>query len=408
MKSTMMMMMVVGVLASGAWAQPAKDAPAPGTLEQMLDRVEVVQGREYGAITLYPLVLKKAETSKDALRLEVFSHVAKLSRVSFHESTAPGRQWLVQISASTPRPVLVPAGTILTGGRLDRMIPQDLIVTPGTTVAVRTVPAEYVRDQRRGAAIKMRMDASAKIAPAYLRVQAALGAGTDLVPGFVSRFLTYRAKGEKHRSLEAVGASPTLDASIRTYVQAFATLPKLYEKRVVGWVAVVGGRVHGLDIYGTNALAAAQFAADLRAYVFPLTAMTARAVELGIVMPDPGALANAERFRPDVNVFLARLRAADRVTYAAPRGTHGETARLRKQRVRAAVLTMDGRLVHAGAVADVIFLEKLYDRVLPAPVVPGTEPTAGALDRRDLTANRRLSEYEERLLARMRERRSRR
>jgi hypothetical protein len=403
MRTPLTSLLVVALLAATAPAQEAPAVPGSETMDRMLDRVTIMQGREYGAITLFPLVLNEGETV-EPLGLDVIGPAALSGAVVVRDPKWPARRYNVEFESRGERPVFVLGGTILTGGRLDRMVSENLILEPGAKVEAATLPAEYPRDMRKGKDVADRMDVSSHLAPVYLRKEALFERGTDLVPRFVSHFIGFRQQGDTRNSLQAVSESQDLERGIRMYRDAFGNLPALYEKRVVGWVAVVGGRIYNLELFGSNEMAAAHFPALLRAHAFPTTALRLRAESLGIKLPKT---ADPERFRPAIDAFLETVRKSERRCGIKPKGTLGASCLLRRSRVRGEVLALNGRLVHAAAIADLPFQDRLYGRPLPPP--PGETPVSdfGAMEREDGddVPNRRLTEFEKRLLERMRSRR---
>jgi hypothetical protein len=399
-------LLAIALIASTALADGGPAVPGSDTMDRMLDRVAVMQGREYKTVTIFPIVLKEEEAGKPLL-LETLAQAADRGRVTVHESTRPSRPYDVVFVSSAPRPVLVLAGTVLHGGKLDRMIAEDLVLAPGRTVEVSTIPAEYPRDLRKGKKAQTSLGVSARIAPVSLRRQALIDDDRNLVARFVSHFLGFRQVGDTRRSLLAVSESPALERQIRAYMDAFANFPGLYERRVVGWVTVVGGRVHSLELFGSNDLAAAHFPALLRAHAFPTTALEIQADKLGIRLPEPGAADDPERFRPMVDRFLEAVRKSERRCGSKPEGTLGSACQLRRGKARGEVLVLDDRLIHAGAIADLPFHERLYDRPLPPPPGELPPPSFATLERADGAdiPGRRLTDYERRLLERMRARR---
>jgi len=287
------------------------------------------------------------------------------------------------------------------------MVLEDVLIPPGATVELEALPAEYPRDARKLDDKEARwLRLSDDRAPTYLRKHAVFDADRDLVPTFVSHFLGFRAEDDRRNSLRAIGESPILERTMRSYVDALGNVPGRSD--VVGWVTVVAGRIHDVALFGSNELARGSYLAHLRAHTFPATAWSLRAEEFGLEPPEPGGEDESpERFRPAVDDFLAMLRTAERRCGNKPSGTLGASCLLRKDRVWGEALALDGRLVHAGAVADLPFHERLYRRPIPPPAGEEWDAGFGALDRESSTSGGRLTEFEKRLLDRMRERRGR-
>ena len=367
-------------------------------LDGMLANVQLMPGRQHAAITVFPLVLRSEEVA-EPLEVSSLRSEVERGRITIAEPTKPARRWNVVLTSRATQPILIPAGTILVGGHLDRMVPKDCILEAGAQIQIPTLPAEYRRDERQGEKAGTDFLVSKHIAPHVLRQGAVFSPRLELVPQFVSRFLDFRAPGDPRHSLASVAASPDLARRVDADVEALASVPRIYEGRVVGWVTVIGGRVHGLDLFGSNGLAADHFSGMIRAHAFSLAAMELRADELRLNRADPMALMDPERFRPQVEAFL------DRVKERSWRGQGEGEFRLRRHRSRGLALTRGDRLIHLAAVTDLSFLQRLHDRPLPTPPERTPVPAYGPMERTGVVDGRRNSEYEERLLERMRDRR---
>jgi hypothetical protein len=338
-------------------------------------------------------------------RLVLAAHGVPEEALVFREPRWPSRRWNIEVVSNAEGPILLPGGSLIVGGRLDRMVPEDLLLPPDETVEIETLPAEYRRDARDHDEEARRLRLSRFLAPPYLRKHAVFDRDQDLVSVFVSHFLGFRAQGDRRHSLRAVCASPVLEKEIRDDLVFHAGTTGLRSGRVVGWIAVVAGRVHGAELFGSSALARRYFLLHLRAYAFAAAALKIRAEEMGLDWPGPDDDASAERFRPEVDAFFAMLRDSRRRCGRKPTGTLGTSCLLRRDRVWGEALAREGRLVRAGAVADLPFHEQLYRRPLPPPPGEVDGPSRGPLERGSDRPGGRLTEFERRLLDRMRERR---
>jgi hypothetical protein len=384
----------------------AKDATGSEVLDAMLDRIEIRPGREDGAIAVFPLALRAqkdgAEEEKSSAPPFVLARPG--DDLGFREPEWPERRWNVEVRSRAKKPVLLPGGSLLVGGRLDRMIPEDLLLPPGKSVEIETIPAEYRRDVREpDDDAGRKLELSSAIAPGYLRKHAVFDADHDLVPRFVSHFLAFREKDDSRHSLQAIVESPRLRARVEERLRAHAGILGGEDEGVIGWVTVVAGRVHGLELFGWHATAKASFPAFFRALAFPVIALEQRADDVGLRLPQPDPDDSPERLRPAVERFLGMLRHSARRCGDKPEGTLGSSCLLRKARVWGEVTVLDGRLAHAGAVADLPLYERLYRKPFPAPSDEDA-PAFGELER---TGGRDggLTEFERRLLERMEGRR---
>ncbi len=113
-----------------------------------------------------------------------------------------------------------------------------------------------------------------------------------------------------------------------------------------------------------------------------------------------------EKARKGAEKLLAEIAAARYRPADPPAGTIGDTLLLRKGGTQGTAISFSGRLVHLVVFAANPFEEALYSRPLqPPPDKYSGEVSFGELSRREGRGT--LSEFEKRLLERMRQRRRR-
>lgn len=396
------------VLALALAAFPAAaDETSKNFLADALAVVELGEPVRSDQIILIPLLLK--EKPKDAPAVVADRATPKLS---FEEPAWPERRFNVDVRNDDDRPVLLFGGGVLVGGKLDRMVPRDLLVPSGATVEVRMLPAEYMQRYRSKPAP---FTQHGTLAPAYLRERAIRSPSRNLVPTFVSHFLEFRAKGDDRLSLAAVDESPALAKYCASCQVALATFPDIGGKRVVGYVTAVRGRVHSVELFGSNALLRTYFEPLIRAHAYAAAAIALRAKRVGFPLPDSGAEA-LDKARGMAAKLLERLQG--KASYRPgklPADTAGEVLLLRAGGTNGYGIGHEGRLVHATVFPYDPFEGRLYAKRLRPPPEPkdpddpereDDDPTLGELSRRE-AAGIPLTPYEQRLLERLKRRRDR-
>lgn len=381
----------------------AQDEKKPGAdpeafLREYVSGLTIGEGLQAEQIFLFPILALEAPP---AVGVKPDNRTADLE---FVELEKPKKPFNIGISNRSDDPVLVPGGTVLVGGHLDRLIPVDLVIPAKHQVEVETLPAEYPRDSRKEAAPFRR---GTSLAPVFVRERGANDPSRNLVPVFVSHFLEFRNPGDERHSLQAIDDSALLATYCIECQRATAEFPDIAGGRVVGFVTAVRGRIHDLELFGTNDLLRAWFNPILRAHTYAAAAVALRAEKVGMPLPET----DREReiamklARADAEKLLAALKEDVKIEKReAPAGSEATMLGVRTERARGFAVGRDGRLLHAVLFPTTPFEEALFSRPIePPPEGSGSEESLGELERR---ADRgTLTEFEKRLLDRMRERR---
>lgn len=312
---------------------------APNFVEAVVQRLELGEPIQTEAAILFPLIL--ADAPEDA----GVDAMAKGS-VEFAEPEKPARRHDILVRNGGKRPVLIPAGLVLEGGRIDRMVANDGIVPAGAEVELRALPAASSSDVRETPAP---FRTSPALAPLYLRRKAEFDFSESLVPTFVARWIEFRNDGDKRRSLAAIQDSAQLaEYSLRSREQA-SGLPKgLAGRTVVGGISAVRGRIQMLTVFGTNGLVEDHFDALVRGVTFVAAAIEIRAKAAGVPLPGKGDPAKTlEIVKQDAEALLAKLKKASYDGVTPTGGEAGETFILRLPgNARGRAVGLDGKLVH--------------------------------------------------------------
>ncbi|MEM8885390.1 MAG: DUF6569 family protein [Planctomycetota bacterium] len=292
--------------------------------------------------------------------------------LSFEEPEFPKRQNNVVVRNAGDTPALLLGGTVLEGGRLDRIVARDHLVAPGKSAEVDTMTAQS--DPRRRTAKPFRVDAS--IAPFYLRARAEAGGSDSNVRMFIARWLDFRDEGDRRRSLVAIANAKRL--------QEFAVPESMKLNRaagvpnVVGGILAIDGRVQGLMLFGDPTLVYAHMPALIRGSTFEAAAIALRAGAAGVPIPCNGDRAKtAELVAQQAKELLAGLKSARTRRDDAVEGTLGETFLLRaRDGTRARAVVWNGKLVSLAVFPRDPFRRRLYSPRLrpPSERTPDAEP----------------------------------
>ena len=311
----------------------AEDAKPPAKKEasffaSVVARLSLGDPVQSGPIVVIPLIIDKAPDA-----LAVAPGVGS-SALSFAESAWPERRYNVEVTNAGKLPALLIGGSILVGGRLDRMAPRDLIIPPGKTLEIHMLPAEYQR-RYRTKPLKFRMHPTP--APPYLRERAIASPSRNLVPTFISHFLNFRPGADDRLSLAAIDEAPELAKYCASCEAALAKYPNIVGKRVVGFITALRGRVYSAEVFGDHALLRASFEPLLRAHIYAAAAIELRARHVAFPLPKSDADALTKATKMAARLLMALQTKLRYRPFAIPQGDGGPGAALpggRDQRLR--------------------------------------------------------------------------
>jgi hypothetical protein len=380
-------------------AATAKDEE-PNFLQSFLANVELGLGQVEDQIIIFPLIAKEKPE-----RLEIQPNTwAK--NFAFSEPDLPKRRFNVGVANNETKPLLVLGGTLLGGGHRDRLVTQDVLIEPGGRVEIETIVTAPPREHRKDP-VAFRLGSA--LAPPYIRERAEFTPTNTLVPNFVSHFLDFRKEDDKRKSLAAINSSDQLNDLCIPCHASLASFPTANGGRVVGLVTAVRGRIRSIEAFGDNRLFKAWFEPLLKSHTFAAAAIAAKAKKLRLDLPGGGndekALAEvgAKARKLLASLSEAKFRDGDDVP-----GSVGETLLLRTSNsTRGVAKGLDGRFVHLAVFPYDPFEHALFSRGIKPPNEPdddyGEADGQAELERRR-TGGGRLTEYEKRLLRRLRAR----
>ena len=386
------------VLALGAPAAIAKDN-APDPIKSFLDGLTIGEGIATAEVIIFP-VMAAEKPAKLEIRPSTWSE-----NVGFNEPEFPKRRFNVNVANNEPGMLLMLGGTILGGGHRDRVIPQDVLVPAGARVEIETIAAAPSGDHRKEA-LPFRLGSA--LAPPYIRERAEFSPTNTLVPNFASHFLDFRNEGDKRKSLSAINASDKLTKLCLPCHEALAKFPVAEGGRVVGVITAVRGRIGSLELFGDNRLLKAWFEPLLKSHTFAAAAIAVKAKKLRVPLPtDDNADQTMEKLQKDAQKLLERVQKARFKEGDTPKNGAGQYWIFRTSNsTRGAATVLDDRLIHMAVFPYEPFENALFGRRVKAPNDESEygEYGQGELERK--ARHGRLTEYEKRLLDRMRKNRA--
>ena len=369
-------------------------------IEKALEGITIGEGQMTAEVAIFPILAAEKPEKLDIAP----SSWAK--NVGWHEPEFPKKRYNVGVANNETKPLLVLGGTLLGGGSRDRMFPNDVIIPVGGRVEVNTIVTSPRSGQRKDA-VGFRIGSS--LAPPYLRERAEYSPSNTLVPNFVRHFLDFRNEGDERKSLAAINASTQLTKLCLPCHEGLAAFPSAEGGKVVGLITAVRGRIRSFEMFGDNRLLKAWFEPLLKSHTFAAAAIALKAKKLRLKDPtkDDWEQALAD-LKIEADKLLENLRRAKYKEADAPKGSEGQYLILRTPNsTRGTGTALNGKLVHLAVFPYDPFEHALFSSRLR---VPGDLDEYSGLGLENLEGRRsrgqRLTEYEKRLLDRMRNARS--
>jgi len=392
---------------AGAEDPPAPAAPAtPAELGKLLaanlKHLHLADGLHADQVTLYPVYVLTEPAA-----LEVSSMVAG---GAFAATEVEGKTTLDRVRVLNPGPKLAMllGGSVLQGGKRDRLVVHDVLIPSADAREVEVVPASMSGETRKAPVDFKLLEF---LAPPYLRDSLLQGASKSLVPRFVSHFLDFRNPSDKTKSLASIGEADALAEFCLVCQRSMNEWPERKGAGiVVGGLAVVRGRVQSLELFATNEQVSAYFEPILKSLTFPAAALQLRAKKVGLELPkgDEATVAASDAAAKEL---LAALGTAVFTPRKTPAGSLGVSFLVKlKDGTAGAALALDGRLLHLALFPDDPFDRALYSQSMEplegedASDDADTREGIAELARRQ-ASGQRLTEAERRILERLRQNR---
>jgi hypothetical protein len=378
----------------------AEDEPELNFIQQALAGLTIGEGTMTQEVAVFPILAPEKPE-----RVEIAAS-SWAKNVGWHEPEFPKKRYNVGVANNETKPLLVLGGTLLGGGARDRMFPRDVLIPAGGRVELGAIVTSPSSEQRKDP-VGFRVGTS--LAPPYLRERAEFNPSNTLVPNFARHFLDFRNEGDERKSLAAINASTQLTKLCLPCHEGLAAFPSAEGGRVVGLITAVRGRIRSLEMFGDNHLLKAWFEPLLKSHTFAAAAIALKAKKLRIKDPAKedweAALAD---MKVEAEKLLDSLQKAKYKEGDAPKDSVGEYLILRTSNsTRGTGTALDGRLVHLSVFPYDPFEHALFSSRLK---VPGDLDEYSGLGEENLEGRlgrgQRLTEYEKRLLDRMRKSRS--
>ncbi|MDJ0521596.1 MAG: hypothetical protein QNJ90_05915 [Planctomycetota bacterium] len=369
--------------------------------EAMVSKLKLGEPIQGKVAILFPLVVPKAPGDAGVVSQNTAEDL------TFAEPEFPDHRYAVEVTNPTDKPVLLLGGTVLVGGKRDRMLRHDTIVGAGKTVQVRALPAASSSDIRKE---PVPFVLGKQLAPVYLRRKADFGGSSTTVTTFIARNLDFRNEGDQRKSLAALGSSDVLQkytAEGRTKLDAALKGMKRPNGEIVGWILALRGRLQSFVVFGDRQVAEGYRGAFLLGATYSAAAIEIQAAKKNVPMPgkdDPAktlAIVTKEAQQLLERIQKARYKADG----SQPEGAAGHRLLMQLSGgARGRVVGANDKLVHMAVYPHDPFANAFYGSKidLENPDLQ-SDPTREGLAElgRKAKDGRRLSESERRLLRRV-------
>jgi hypothetical protein len=382
-------------------APPSTPAEVAKALAAQLKHVHMGEGLVAEEVVLFPLYVLTAPPPLDL--------APAITGTPFRANEIEGKAGteLVRVMNPGPKTSLLLGGSVLEGGKRDRIVKHDVLIPSADARDVEVTVGSMSSDVRNPPAEFKLQDF---LAPPYLREAILFSNSKSIVPKFVSHFLDFRNPSDKRKSLAAIGDADALADYCLVCQRTMAEWPeKKGAGTVVGGISVVRGRVQALELFATNEQLAAFFSPILKSLTFPAAAIALKAKKLNIQLPRDDE-SHVKKGQEAAKELMAALPDATYDALKDPEGALGMRFLVKlKDGTRGGALALDGRLVHLALFANDAFDRSLYAQALePLAAEDVTDDGDGGDPLRRLEqrseAGARLTESEKQLLERLRKR----
>ncbi|MHC4591475.1 MAG: ARPP-1 family domain-containing protein [Planctomycetota bacterium] len=235
--------------AQAAERQPTRQVPRPAPrpvpprpenpVTQAVRRISVRPGHTHKGLTVFAL-----EASRVVDRANYLSVEEALAKRVLHIKEKEGGSVPTLLGRNTGDwPILLLAGEILTGGKQNRTLQDDVLLLPGSgQVALPVFCVERGRWSGRDATFK----SSASLSALNVRAAVNAGAGQGVVWENVAGYQSSIGAVSDTEDLQAVQESGEVREAVSDYIEAFR---KHWRPATVGMVVARHGRIVGADIF---------------------------------------------------------------------------------------------------------------------------------------------------------------
>ena len=215
------------------------------TMKEYLRNLKVARPFTYQNLTIYPLTMRTAPVAEYV----TLDEAMKRDWLTIREIGA-GDVNVVELRNRGDKVVFLMTGEMLTGAKQDRMLSQDVLVTPAS--AWLRVPV-YCVEHGRWTSTSPVFKSSELMAPNELRKQARVTGNQsevwDAIATSQDRLGIASTTGTARANYEDEGVKEEIDA----YTKKFRDFPRL-NKNTIGVVVTTGSRIICVDIFANNSL----------------------------------------------------------------------------------------------------------------------------------------------------------
>jgi hypothetical protein len=367
------------------------------TAKAFIASLELGPTLQNGDVTVVPLLRSGAANAPELTSLWMSKGV------SFSEPEFPRHRYNLVVSNDSSRPLYLPGGTVVVGGKIDRLVRRDHLIAPGASVEIRTLPAASSADTRKE---PTQLVLSPVLAPLYIRSKAEFGGSNSLVPSFVAKWVEFRNEGDDRLSLAAFVESKSLREYIIATPAKLNKLPDgLTTPQTVGGIAALHGRLQSLTAFGSNEILASEFPPAVKGATYAAAALAIRSKVAGIPLPGIGDPAKRKEIvHEEATKLLKKLQKA---TYRADKTEEGEVGSAIQLRLsdgtRGRINVLNGSVVHLVLYPRDPFRDKLYGRTIQVPDTkadPNAEPDKGGSSGGSSGSSTETSDYEDNFIDR--------
>lgn len=219
---------------------PPPVPPRPGNpVTEAVRRISVGPGHTHKGLTVFAL-----ETSGEIARANYLSAEEALARRVLHIREKEGGSVPTLLGRNTGDwPILLLAGEILTGGKQNRTLQDDVLLLPGSgQVVLPVLCVERGRWNGRDSTFK----SSASLSALNVRAAVNTGAGQGVIWENVAGYQSSIGAVSETEDLQAVQGSGEVREAVGDYIEAFR---KHWRPATVGMVVARHGRIVGADIF---------------------------------------------------------------------------------------------------------------------------------------------------------------
>ena len=372
-----MRFVTIGLLVCLVFVSPARTEIPEGVdfIKAVFDVIELGDPIETETVILYPILAPRVPRDPGV------TAQTRTKALSFAEPKKTRLKHDLEVTNNSDQPVLLLGGTVVEGGKRDRLVRRDHVIAPNATLVVRALPASAGSETRKEA-IPFKM--SDAMAPLYLRAKADHGGSESTVTHFIERWLDMRDDGDERKSLAALSESSKLQKYTLRDREKASGLPKSMEdKLVVGVVASMYGRVQGLLLFGSNELLAAHVDTLVKGSTYASAAIELRAKQAGIPVPgEEDVEATRAAVAKDVKKLMANLQKAKIKQNKSDPGEAADRYAIKcSDQSSGYAVVHQGKLAHLAIYKYDLFANKLYGGKVAEPTVK--QPKAGKDDSGD-------------------------